>query len=159
MHTDERLSRLVAPVVEALALEMWGVEVIPQGHKKIVRIYIDSQQGVGLSECESVSRQLSALFDVEEPVSGNYTLEVSSPGMDRPLYHEAQFKRFVGSEVKVKLQYAFEGRRNYKGILVSVENAEVGILVDDTEYTLPLETIERANVVPHYPDKGRSRGN
>ncbi len=150
VHGDTQLTVLVAPVVHALDLDLWGIEMIPQGQSRIVRIYIDSEKGVGLEDCEAVSRQLSALFDVEEPISGNYTLEVSSPGLDRPLYSEAQFKSYIGSEVKVKLRVRFEGRRNFRGIMTAVADGEIGIQVDDHEYTLPLESIEKAKVVPRF---------
>jgi ribosome maturation factor RimP len=150
VHSDVQLTALVAPVVNALDLDLWGIELLPQGHDKVVRIYIDSEDGVKLEECEAVSRQLSALFDVEEPISGNYTLEVSSPGMDRPLYNEAQFKLYVGSEVKLKLRVRFDGRRNLRGIITAVEDGEISMRVDDHEYTLPLESIEKAKIVPRF---------
>lgn len=147
---DARLADLVKPVVKALELQLWGIEYLGQGRRKTVRIYIDSEKGVTLSDCEEVSRQLSSLFDVEDPIAGEYVLEVSSPGMDRPLFVEAHYMQSIGNVVKVVLSRPFEGRRKYKGILRAVENGEVSIVVEDHEYILPIESIEKANIVPQF---------
>ena len=150
MQIDAKLSALIEPVVNALELQLWGIEYVGQGHRKTVRIYIDSETGVSLSDCEDVSRQISSLFDVEDPIAGEYLLEVSSPGMDRPLFVEQHYRQFVGHVVNVKLSRPFEGRRKFKGILRAVVNSEASILVDEHEYILPIESIEKANVVPQF---------
>ncbi len=148
MQSDTKLLALIEPVVKALGFELWGQEMVVNGRHKTLRIYIDSDKGVELADCEKVSRQISSVFDVEEPISGMYTLEVSSPGLDRPLYNAEQFARYLGHLVQVKLLHSFEGRRNYKGTLSKVENDEVSLVVDKHEYVLPIETIERAKIVP-----------
>lgn len=150
MHTDARLNALVEPVVNALDLQLWGIEYLAQGRRKTVRIYIDHDEGVKLSDCEEVSRQVSSLFDVEDPIAGEYVLEVSSPGMDRPLFETEHYSKYIGHMLKVKLRRPFEGRRKFKGILRAVENDEVSIVVDDHEYILPVESIEKANLVPRF---------
>ncbi len=150
MRIDAKLAALVEPVVEALDLRLWGIEQLSQNDRKIVRIYIDHENGVTLLNCEEVSRQLSGLFDVEEPVAGDYVLEVSSPGMSRPLFKSDQYLAYVGERAKVKLRQPFEGRRNFKGIISGVENNELMLRVDEHEYVLPIESIEKANIVPQF---------
>ncbi|MGH1486019.1 MAG: ribosome maturation factor RimP [Cellvibrionaceae bacterium] len=144
------LHDLISPVVEALGCELWGLEYLSQGKHTLVRIYIDKESGVGLEDCEKVSRQVSSLMDVEDPITGKYTLEVSSPGMDRPLYTLEHFKRFVGETVAVKLSRAFEQRKKIQGVLTAVENDEVIIQLEDEEYVLPIELVEKANIVPRF---------
>ncbi len=150
MKSDERLEDLVRPVVEALNLQLWGVEYSSQGRCTVVRIFIDNTEGVNLSDCESVSRQVGSLFDVEDPIAGEYQLEVSSPGLDRPLFNEDQYSKFVGHEVKVTLRTPFEGRRKFKGLLRAVADGKISIVLDEHEYILPLESVEKANIVPQF---------
>lgn len=137
----------MSPVVESLGLECWGVEFISQGKHSVLRVYIDSENGITLEDCEKVSRQVSGVLDVEDPIATEYTLEVSSPGMDRPLFRLDQFERFAGNMIAVKLRMAFEGKRKYQGVLKGVEGDEVVIAVDDHELLLPYELIDKANVV------------
>ncbi len=147
---QQALTELIAPIVEALGCELWGVESLSQGRYTVVRIYIDKDSGVSLEDCEKVSRQVSSLMDVEDPIAGQYTLEVSSPGMDRPLYTLEHFQRYVGETVQVKLSRTFEKRKKINGRLVAVENDEVVVQVDDEQYVLPIEWIEKANIVPQF---------
>ena len=144
------LRELIEPVVSALGYELWGVEMLSQAHRSMLRIYIDGPEGVNVDDCAKVSRQIAGLLDVEDPIPGEYTLEVSSPGMDRPLFNRAQFEAFVGHVVKVKLRSPFEGRRNFSGRLSAVEGDDVVLAIDDEEYLLPLEAIDKANVVPQF---------
>ncbi len=149
---SERLIELVRPVVESLGCIFWGLEYYGGGsrHQATVRIYIDHAEGVNVDHCAQVSRQVSSVFDVEDPIRGEYTLEVSSPGLDRPLYTLEQYQQFVGEQVKVKLRAPFEGRRQFNGVLAGVEGDEVVVQVDDNDYLLPIESIDRANVVPTF---------
>ena len=147
---DVLLADLVAPVVEALGYVLWGVEYVAHGKQTIVRIYIDGSEGVNVDDCAKVSRQVGSVFDVEEPILGEYNLEVSSPGMERPLFTLEQFRHYVGEQVKVRLRVAFEGRRKFSGALVGVEEEDVVVLVDDNEYLLPFDLIDKANVIPSF---------
>jgi len=147
---DAKLTDLVEPVVDALGLQLWGIEYLGQRRRKTLRIYIDIDQGVSLSDCEKVSRQLSSLLDVEDPIAGEYMLEVSSPGMDRPLFVEQHYQQCVGAVVKVVLHQPFDGRRRFKGRLQAVDNGEIVIVMEDHEYILPIESIEKANIVPQF---------
>lgn len=141
---------LLKPVVEAMGCELWGLEYLTGGKHVTLRIYIDKPDGVVLEDCERVSRQISSVMDVEDPIRSEYTLEVSSPGMDRPLYTLDQFALFIGEEVNIRLKVPYEGRRKYKGRLNGVEGDEVLIVVDDHEFLFPIETIDKANVVPSF---------
>lgn len=146
----EQLQALLAPVVEALGYECWGVEFISQGRHSVLRVYIDRPEGILIDDCEAVSRQVSGILDVEDPISGEYTLEVSSPGMDRPLFTLEQFAKHAGEQVKIRLRSPYEGRRNYQGILRGVEEQNVVVLVDDHEYLLPIDSIDKANIIPRF---------
>ncbi|MDV7210556.1 ribosome maturation factor RimP [Azotobacter beijerinckii] len=146
----EQLQALLAPVVEALGYECWGIEFLSQGRHSLLRVYIDHANGVLIDDCEKVSRQISGVLDVEDPISNEYTLEVSSPGMDRPLFTLDQFARNAGEQVKIRLRSPFEGRRNFQGLLRGVEDQDVVVLADDHEYLLPIDLIDKANIIPRF---------
>lgn len=144
----EQLQALLAPVIEALGYQCWGIEFIAQGRHSVLRVFIDHENGILIEDCEKVSRQLSGVLDVEDPISAEYTLEVSSPGMDRPLFTLEQFAKHAGELVKIRLRGSFEGRRNFQGLLRGIEDQDVVVLVDDHEYLLPVDMIDKANIVP-----------
>ncbi|GAB3483859.1 ribosome maturation factor RimP [Azotobacter salinestris] len=146
----EQLQALLAPVVEALGYECWGIEFLSQGRHSLLRVYIDHANGILIDDCEKVSRQISGVLDVEDPISNEYTLEVSSPGMDRPLFTLEQFARCAGEQVKIRLRSPFEGRRNFQGLLRGIEDQDVVVLVDDHEYLLPIDLIDKANIIPRF---------
>jgi len=147
-QADERLQRLLEPVVKMLGYELVGIEYFPTGHHYILRVYIDKEAGVTLDDCEIVSHQVSALLDVEDPIRGQYTLEVSSPGLDRPLFTAEHFRRFSGKQVKLRLSTPLNGRRNYTGRLQGLDDGKVMLEVDGARVDLPLEDIEKARLVP-----------
>ncbi len=141
---------LLQPVVEALGAQLWGLDLQSGGRRKLLRIYIDREQGVDVELCAAVSRQVSAVTDVEDPIQGEYVLEVSSPGMDRPLYELAHYQQLLGEQIALKLRFAYEGQRNFKGLLKAVEGDDIVLAVADHEYLFPVEGIEKANVVPQF---------
>ena len=147
---SEKLDALIQPVVAGLGYQLWGVEFLSQGRQTLLRVFIDAESGIGVDDCAAVSRQLSGVLDVEDPISGEYTLEVSSPGMDRPLFTLEQFSQYVGHHVQVRLRTPFEGRRKFSGLLKGVEDDEVVVEVDQHEYLLPIDAIDKANVVPRF---------
>lgn len=147
---DERLQLLIEPVVKGLGCDLWGVEYLPQGKYSILRVYIDSLDGVDVHDCERISRQISSVLDVEDPLHGKYTLEVSSPGMDRRLFTLEQFEQYAGANVKINLRSPYEGRRKFSGQLCGVEENEVVIRIDEDEYLLPFEGIDRASIIPDF---------
>src|SRR5690348_7315317 len=142
----ETLLKLLEPAIEALGYELVELEFPPQ----LLRIYIDREGGVTVDDCEAVSRQVSAVLDVEDPIPGAYTLEVSSPGLDRPLRKEADFVRFAGEQVKLELALPKDGRRRYTGTLKGCKAGEVTVEVDGVEHTLPLADIGKARLVPKF---------
>ncbi len=147
---QSRLEKLLTPVVESLGCELWGLDYHGQGKKSMLRVYIEKDDGVSLEDCERVSRQVSSVLDVEDPIAGEYTLEVSSPGMDRPFFRLEQYSDYVGQKLAVRLRTAFEGRRNFTGILKGIEGDEIVLEVDNEEYLLPFELIDKANLIPAF---------
>ena len=149
---DQVLKQLLQPVVEAMDCELWGLELQMGGKAKLLRIFIDRDEevGVGVDDCERVSRQASAVLDVEDVIPGEYILEVSSPGMDRPLYELDHYARYLGEEISLRLRFPYEGRRNYKGRIKAIEGDEIVVVVTDNEFLFPVEGIEKANLVPQF---------
>lgn len=147
---QEQLHALIAPVAASLGCELWGLEYLTQGRYTTLRIYIDREGGVSLEDCEKVSRQVSSVMDVEDPIDTEYTLEVSSPGMDRPLYTLAQYARYIGENINVRLRLARDGRRKFKGTILAIEGEEVRMAVEDKEYVLSLDAIDKANIIPRF---------
>lgn len=145
--STEKVTQLIEPTVQALDLELWGVEHASQGKYSVLRIFIEREAGVTIDDCERVSRQVSAIFDVEEPIAGEYTLEVSSPGMDRLLFTPQQFQRYRGEEVSVRMRTPVDGRRKFKGRLTDVVDDIIHMQVDGSDFELPHGDIEKANIV------------
>ena len=147
---ENTLTELVAPVAEALGFELWGLEYLSHGKNTTVRIYIDGPEGINVDDCAAMSRQVSAVFDVEDPILGEYSLEVSSPGMDRPLFTLEQCSRYIGEGIKIRLRAPYEGRRKFAGQITGIEEGDLVVAVDDHEYLLPFEMIDRARLVPTF---------
>lgn len=150
MAKADVLRDMIEPTISALGYELWGIDYQGQGKFSMLRVYIDSPNGITVDDCASVSHHVSGVLDVEDPIEGEYTLEVSSPGMDRPLYSLEHYLAYVGEVINLRLRVPFEGRRKFKGVLRAVEGDEIVILVDDHEYLLPISTIEKANIVPTF---------
>lgn len=147
-RSEVLIADLVTPTVEALGLALWGVEHVSQGKFSLLRIYIDrADDGVTVDDCAMVSNQVSALLDVEEPISGEYTLEVSSPGLDRPLFTLPQFEQYVGDPVNIRTRGPVDGRRKFKGTIAEVVNDAVVVTVDGVDYKIPHGEIEKAVIV------------
>jgi ribosome maturation factor RimP len=145
-----KLEELLRPGVEALGYQLWGLDYQSHGRHTMLRVYIDSENGIGVDDCAKVSHQISGVMDVEDPIAGEYNLEVSSPGMDRPLYTLEQFALYVGEDISVRLRTAFEGRRKFLGRLMGVEDGDVVLMVEEHEYLLPFDQIDKTNVVPRF---------
>ena len=155
----EEIAALLAPTVTSLGLELLGIEYLPAPGGALVRLYIDlpvgeageaAERNVGIEDCEAVSREVSAQLDVEDPITANYTLEVSSPGMDRPLFGAAQFARFIGESAKVTMKLPQDGRRRLQGQILRVEGATVVFNLDNTEFAVDAGNIEKARLVPDW---------
>lgn len=144
----DELRKLLEPAIEGLGYELIELEVRTGGRDGLLRLFIDQPDGIGLDDCEAVSRQVSAILDVEDPIPGQYSLEVSSPGLDRPLTRREHFERFAGEDVRVKLRTPIEGRRNYRGAIRGVEEDSIEIVVDGQSHCLPIANIASARLVP-----------
>ena len=153
MSSNSRIDALIAmfePAVIAAGMQLWGIEYLPQGKHSILRVFIDSENGVTVDDCVAVSHQVSGILDVEDPVSGEYHLEVSSPGADRPMFDTAQFAAYINEEFKLKLKMAVQGRRKFVGRLLSVKEEILTFTVDDIEIDITMAQIDRANLVPQF---------
>jgi len=147
---EREIETLLTPTINAMGLRVWGVEYLGQGKRSTLRVYIDSDVGVTIDDCERVSKQVSDLLDVEGTLVSSYTLEVSSPGMDRLLFKPEQYAESIGETVDVRLNYPFEGRRRVVGALTGLENDEVSVQAEDSEFLIPLSNVQRARIVPRF---------
>ena len=139
---------MLEPTVMALGYEISDLEVKIGGADGVIRVFIDKPDGVGLDDCEKVSRQISTFLDVEDPLPGHYVLEVSTPGLDRKLTKFEHFQRFTGEDVRVKLRFPLHGRRNFRGALTAAKGESIEVEVDGESHNLPIATIESARLVP-----------
>ena len=146
----DRINQLVARVVEPMGYELFGVEYLSGKDSGLLRVYIDKDSGIMLDDCVAVSRQLSAMLDVEDPLQEAYQLEVSSPGMDRPLLVKEHFERFAGNKVRIRLRTKLHGQRNFEGILQGIQDAGVMLEIDGEMECLPLDQIDKARLVPEF---------
>ncbi len=160
MDKARDIAAMLAPTVQSLGLDLLGVEYLPAPGGATLRLYIDvpeaeaAGRAVGIDDCEAVSREVSAQLDVEDPISGNYTLEVSSPGVDRPLFEAAHFARFAGSQAKVGLKLPQDGRRRLTGRIISVEGDTVHFDVDGNPFAVAFGNIDKARLVPDWAALG-----
>ena len=146
--TGGEIAKLLAPTIERLGYELIDLEANVGGKGGVIRLFIDKPEGIDLKDCEKVSLAVSALLDVEDPIPGNYNLEVSSPGLDRKLTKMEHFQRFAGETVKVQMRFPIEGRRRFRGTLVSSDDENIVVEVDGESHSLPLKTIDTARLVP-----------
>jgi ribosome maturation factor RimP len=162
MDKARDIAALLSPTVQSLGLELLGVEYLPAPGGATLRLYIDrpgadpftGEGGVGIDDCEAVSREVSAQLDVEDPISGHYTLEVSSPGVDRPLFEAAQFARFAGSQAKVGLKLPQDGRRRLTARIASVDGDTVVFDLDGQPFAVAADNIDKARLVPDWAALG-----
>ncbi len=148
----QQLDKLLEPVVSSMGYEFVGLEYISQGSHSILRIYIDSEKGISVDDCADVSYQLSGLLDVEDPISNEYTLEVSSPGLNRPLFKIEQYERFTGEDVKFRTLHPQleNGQRKFKGTIESVEGSNIVFLIEGDRLSVPFADIDKANIIAKF---------
>lgn len=160
MDKAGEIAALLAPTVRALGLELLGAEYLPAPGGAVLRVYIDvpeseaAERNVGIEDCERASREVSAQLDVADPISGNYTLEVSSPGLERPLFGAAHFSRFAGETAKVALKLPQDGRRRLQGKILRVDGNDVAFEVDGKEVIVAADNIDKAKLVPDWAALG-----
>jgi ribosome maturation factor RimP len=158
---DSSLTKLARGVVEPMGYELVGVELFQRGGGgSTLRVYIDHERGITLEDCTAVSHQLSGVLDVEDPLPGHYDLEVSSPGLDRPLVFPEHFARFVGQRVKVRLAEKVDGRRKLEGVLLGLERADTGpgvirLEAEGRTWQIPLAVLDSARLMPDFGDAAR----
>ncbi len=140
------LKESVSKAVNAVGYTFIGLENVVVGRLNVLRVYIDSDKGVTIDDCAKASRQISAVLDVEDRMSGRYNLEVSSPGINRLLFELDQYKDYIGSTLQVKLRIAQEGRKHFKGVLEQVNAEHIVLRVDEERYSLAFRGIAKANV-------------
>lgn len=145
-----KLTKLLQPLVEDLGYEFVGLDYGSDPNNAVLVIYIDQEAGVKVEDCEKVSREVAALLDVEDPIPGHYNLEVSSPGLDRPLFTPDQYERFTGEVVRVSLFAPQDGRRKFKGTILGTEGDQVKLELDGSEVLLEMNNIAKARLVPDY---------
>ena len=139
--------KMFLPVVESMGFELVGVEFSSSDHHGHMRVYIDKEGGINLEDCTEVSHQLSAILDVEDPVQVAFDLEVSSPGLNRPLFKATDFAKFIGEKVKIKLAIPQNNRRNFKGVITAVEGDVIELDIDNEHFKLSFNSIAKANLV------------
>jgi ribosome maturation factor RimP len=149
-QAPEHLVNLIEPIVEGLGYECVGIDYNPHPKHGLLRIYIDSENGILVDDCTKVSHQLSGVLDVEDPIQGNYQLEVSSPGADRPFFKVSQFEQFIGSSVTVNLFTAVNGRRKITGVIEKVEGDIITLSEAEQIFDVPFNAMSKARLVPVY---------
>ncbi len=143
----QRVEEIVSSIVKREALELVGVTYTREQGSMVLRIYIDKEGGITLQDCEMVSREVSTILDIEDFIDGRYLLEVSSPGIDRPLFKKEDFERFKEKRAKIKTALPVEGRRNFSGVLKGTKDDSVVIEVDGRTFCIPFDSIKRANLI------------
>ncbi len=158
-RAPEHLVNLVEPIVEGLGYACVGIEYHPHPKHGLLRIYIDNPNGILVDDCSKVSHQLSGVLDVEDPIQGNYQLEVSSPGADRPFFYAYQFEQFIGSKVLVNLYQSISGRKKIIGIIEKVMDNIITLREAEQIFEVPFDAMSKARLVPDYlQEKGRHNG-
>ncbi len=147
---EQNLQEMLQDAVEDLGCELWGIECQRAGRFMTVRLFIDKDDGVTVDDCSDVSRQVSAILDVEDPIADKYNLEVSSPGLDRPLFTLLQFERYIGQDIAVHLRIPVMERRKWQGQLERIEKDMITLIVDNQEQILVFGNIQKANVVAKF---------
>lgn len=147
---EQKLTELLRPAVEETGKQLLGIEYISAGNNSVLRLFIDHENGINVDDCAEVSRQVGAVLDVEDPISSEYNLEVSSPGVDRPLFELAHFQEVIGETINVKLSMPLNGRRKFKGPLMGIENDTLIVEVDSIDYELVISNVDKANLVAKF---------
>ncbi len=148
-RVTDKITHLIEPVIEGMGYELLGIEYVASGKHSILRIFIDINKSISVNDCEIVSRQLSSIFDIEEPISGQYNLEVSSPGIERPLFHKGHYQRFLGFNVKLHMFRPISGQSNFFGVIGSVSeiNNTIELVGESGAIILDIDLIKKANLV------------
>ncbi|MGH8475120.1 MAG: ribosome maturation factor RimP [Methylococcales bacterium] len=156
---SDRLTSLIEPIVSGMGYELVGVEFVSHNLHPVLRVFIDSARGVVVSDCAKVSHQLSGTLAVEDPIPGNYQLEISSPGIERPLYKLADFDRFKGSAAVVHVHEEIDSRRKFRCVLRGVEARKVLLEIDGQILEIAFDRIKKAHLAPDIFGKKQEKQN
>lgn len=143
---QNELEQLLSPTIRDMGYELWGCEYLSQGKHSLLRIYIDKAEGIGIEDCQEVSKQVSALLDVEDPIPGNYSLEISSPGIPRPLFSSWQYQLYIGQPVQVKMFKSVNGKRKLMGTIVSASESTLVLNINNEHQEILFSNIVKANL-------------
>ena len=148
----DKVFSIINPIVIDMGYELLGIEYVGSGKYSVLRLYIDCEEGVGVNDCETVSRQVSSIMDVEDPINGQYNLEVSSPGIERPLFVITHYQRFLGHDIRLRTYRPIDGERNFTGSIGSVgeTNNTIELVTELGPVTLDIDLIEKANLIAHF---------
>ena len=149
---------LVRPVLEQAGLELVGCELVREQGGWILRVFIDKEGGVIVDDCATASRAISGVLDVDDVVPARYNLEVSSPGLNRPLSRPEDFDKFKGQKIKLRTTEPIDGRGNYHGVLLGMRGNDILVNVDGTEYAVPMEKLQKARLAYEFPHKNKKEG-
>ncbi|MEG3592411.1 MAG: ribosome maturation factor RimP [Pseudomonadota bacterium] len=144
MSDLSKLEKIIEPVIGSMGYELWGLDCNPHSSHVTLKIFIDSDQGVNLDDCTKVSEHISAMLDVEDPIGSSYTLEVSSPGVDRILLKDEHFMKYIGEDIFVQLKWLVNGRRKITGTIKSIDDGELCLQIDNEEFFVPTNSINNA---------------
>ena len=147
MSYRQDLHDLIEPAVNAVDLQLLGLELVTQGKHSVLRVYIDHPEGIKVEDCEKASQQVSALLDIEDPISHEYTLEVSSPGIERPLFFKAHYEQALGEIVRIKTLIKINGTRKFNGIIEKIEDDTVLLKCNDENIEIPFAEVAKANLI------------
>lgn len=152
MKLNKKIEELIVPIIKAMGYELWGVELHQSGRHTLLRVYIDvplgsERKSITVDDCGKVSNQIGALFDVENPISGSYNLEVSSPGLDRPLFVVEHYRQYIGNLICIRLQQPKNGQRKFTGKVHMVFDDRLELMVDNERVAFELVNINKANLI------------
>ena len=148
----DKVFSIINPIFIDMGYELLGIEYVSSGKHSVLRVYIDCEEGIGVDDCETVSRQVGAIMDVEDLINGQYNLEVSSPGIERPLFVIAHYQRFLGHDISLRTYRPIDGRRNFTGSIGSVVETSntIELVTELGSVSLDIDLIEKANLVAHF---------
>lgn len=144
---QKELEEMLKPLIDDLGYELWGCEYLSQGKHSLLRLYIDKEDGINLEDCERVSKQVSAFLDVEDPIPGNYSLEISSPGIPRPIFNNDQYSLYLGQDIKIKLFKPINGSRKFSGTIIKVSDEILTLKVGEEKLDVQFSNIVKANLI------------
>ncbi|NMA68926.1 MAG: ribosome maturation factor RimP [Desulfitobacterium sp.] len=142
----QQVEKLIAPVIDEFGLELVDIEYVKEGAQWYLRIFIDKESGVDIDDCANVSRVVGEILDQKDPITQAYTLEVSSPGLERPLKKEQDFERFQGELVRVITKEVFQGYKEFTGYLVGLIDDEIVLEYEDEKIAIPRSLVDKANL-------------